>query len=338
MTDSERIENLKSFGYTNREAEFLALAALHSGYFLRRQYCSSINRKLGKAADGFISKLRRERHIREVDLRYRRKAYSLCSKVLFEALGEPDNRNRREHDAHTIKARLMGLDYVLGRRDVRWFPTEADKVGLFSGELGIERGHLPVWSYSSKDRQRTTLRWFVDKPPIFIRPHEGTVHFCFVDPGYRTTDAFASFLRNYRSLFARLASFEVIYIASFAGAVESAGRLFDRFVSSAAKALQDPIATELLTYFHDRNEHATSGLTAFDQPRLDRYRESRKRFAGARFDHLFERWKRSGDGAIQREMSPESALDMRQRGTFSAHVPAFNFSLFGSLYEDRTRD
>ena len=38
MTDAERIDSLRGLGYTKREAEFLSLAALHSGYFLRRQH------------------------------------------------------------------------------------------------------------------------------------------------------------------------------------------------------------------------------------------------------------------------------------------------------------
>lgn len=37
-TDSERIRSLMSLGYIKREAGFLLLVALHSGYFVRRQY------------------------------------------------------------------------------------------------------------------------------------------------------------------------------------------------------------------------------------------------------------------------------------------------------------
>jgi hypothetical protein len=40
MTDAERINALQALGYNEREAAFLCLAALHSGYFLRRQYHS----------------------------------------------------------------------------------------------------------------------------------------------------------------------------------------------------------------------------------------------------------------------------------------------------------
>ena len=44
----EAVESIRRLGYTPEEAEFLMLAAIHSGYFVRRQFsalCPS-----GKAA------------------------------------------------------------------------------------------------------------------------------------------------------------------------------------------------------------------------------------------------------------------------------------------------
>ena len=38
MTWEERADAVASLGFTTRQARFLALAALHSGYCLRRQY------------------------------------------------------------------------------------------------------------------------------------------------------------------------------------------------------------------------------------------------------------------------------------------------------------
>ena len=46
-TRLERITALRSFGYAEREAAFLLTAALHGGYFLRRQYCSAIGTQSG---------------------------------------------------------------------------------------------------------------------------------------------------------------------------------------------------------------------------------------------------------------------------------------------------
>ena len=114
--------------------------------------------------------------------------------------------------------------------------------------------------------------------------------------------------------------------------------MFDRLVSPGRSAPEDPIAGDILTYFADRKEHAINGLAAFDQRRLDRYREARRQFSGTRFDELFEVWKQRGDSAVRAAISPESRPDLSARGTFAAHVLNFNFGLFGSLYEAGSGD
>jgi hypothetical protein len=336
MTEHERIENLKHLGYNNREAAFVALAALHSGYFVRRQYCSFISAGKGWVDEALTAKLLRFGHAREVVLRSRRRLYSISSKQIFAALGEEDNRNRRRHEPQTIKARLMGLEYVISRPDVRWFPTETDRVSLFTDELGVSREFLPTWRYSSKNGQRTTLRWFVDKPPVFLASSDSAVHFCFVDPGFHTSDTFASFLRNYRPLFSRLPRFVVLYLASNRGASDVGRRVFERFFSLAGSSPEDPLAAELLEYYRDRSEHEKSGLGAFNQERLDLYRESRKQFANTRYEGLYEVWKQQGETVLRREMSPESRPDINGRGQFVAQVCPQHFDLLGSVLRDES--
>lgn len=51
MTTEQRIESVERFGYSTREAGFLVLAALHSGYFLRRQYCAFLGIGFGYPDD-----------------------------------------------------------------------------------------------------------------------------------------------------------------------------------------------------------------------------------------------------------------------------------------------
>lgn len=60
MNAQEQTAALQEFGYTPREAAFLALAALHSGYFLRRQFCP----KRGKLADVLCRKVLARDHAR----------------------------------------------------------------------------------------------------------------------------------------------------------------------------------------------------------------------------------------------------------------------------------
>ena len=57
---------LQGFGYTAREAAFLRLAALHSGYFLRRQYLQFIGSTRGRPDDVLVSKTAALRHTKPV--------------------------------------------------------------------------------------------------------------------------------------------------------------------------------------------------------------------------------------------------------------------------------
>jgi hypothetical protein len=328
MTKDQQIENIVRFGYTAREASFLALAALHSGYFLRRQYCTYLGVGFGYPDDSLTSKLLRLGHAREHSLRYRRRLYHIHSKPLYAALGEADNRNRRAHDPLTIRARLMGLDYFLRTSDATWYPTETDRVSLFVDQLGIGKEYLPVRRYAAKRGAPATLRYFVDKPPTFTLPGDKTVHVCFVDPGYHTCDGFTSFLENYIPLISRMERSGVVYLTCYAPFSGRARATFERLVSPSRSAPVDPILADLLEYFEDRREHETVGLAGFDLHRLNRYRDARRELRNTRYDQLFTVWKVNGEEAIRRTISPESSADLRRRCSFSVCVLEENYDLF----------
>src|ERR1700744_2412887 len=150
MTNQERIRNLKTLGYTDREAEFLCLAALHSGYFVRRQFLGFAGRERGKLDAKLAEKTVGAGHARPLVFRHNRTVYSLCSKPFYEAIGETDNRNRRTHEVFTIRNRLIGLDFVLNNKDRRFLATEKEKVAFFRDKLGIELDLLPTRRYRAR--------------------------------------------------------------------------------------------------------------------------------------------------------------------------------------------
>ena len=57
MTNEDRIRNLQSLGYTQTEANFLVVAALHSGHFVRPQFCAFAHATRGDAETRFVEKL-----------------------------------------------------------------------------------------------------------------------------------------------------------------------------------------------------------------------------------------------------------------------------------------
>jgi hypothetical protein len=103
MTDSERIKALQVLGYNDREAGFLCLAALHSGYFLRRQYYAFASVESGKAALLLEENLLDKRHAKVISFARGTQLYHLCSRPFYHALQEGDNRHRRSGAPLSIK-------------------------------------------------------------------------------------------------------------------------------------------------------------------------------------------------------------------------------------------
>src|SRR6266852_5913368 len=144
MTLQDRIAALERFGYDRDEAHFLVITALHSGYFVRRQFLSFIKGTKGWKDVALLNKLKANAHGDVSVLRHNRMVYHLGAKPLYDALGEKDNRNRRERQPSTIKNKLMGLDFVLNHLQHEYLATEREKLDYFVGSLKIAPEILPT--------------------------------------------------------------------------------------------------------------------------------------------------------------------------------------------------
>lgn len=81
MMDYDPIPCIQSIGYTEREASFLYLVAVHSGYFFRRQFDRFIDRRSGAIAQHFLDKTRRAGHVAALDFGQQRHVYHLHTKT-----------------------------------------------------------------------------------------------------------------------------------------------------------------------------------------------------------------------------------------------------------------
>jgi len=218
LTQDERIHALRGFGYSEREAAFLCLAALHSGYFQRRQYGQFLGKGHSGTANALIQKAVALDHVKVSTYATSACVYHLCTRPFYEAIGQADNRNRRERQPLSIKNRLMSLDFVLDHPDRRFLATEHEKLDYLAG-LKIERSIVPAKHYASRESDQSTTRYFIEKYPMFVanRAPDGTqaeLGFCFVDEGARTTSRFETFLHHYQPLFTTLAQFRIVYVAA----------------------------------------------------------------------------------------------------------------------------
>ena len=187
-TLQHRAGQLAALGWSDREAEWLALVALHSGVFTRSQWRYFFNNARPEQARRFVHALIDKRLASEDERAIfpgHARAVLLTGKALYRALGIPDVRHRRGKDAttHVLMRRLLSLDYLIERPSLGWLPTEADKVQRFEA-LGIDRAVLPYRKYGEGDKGQP--RYFALKLPIAVDEKAAT--FVYVDAG-QTTDS-----------------------------------------------------------------------------------------------------------------------------------------------------
>ena len=123
---------LESVGYTEREAAFLYLVALHSGYFLRRQYGRFIQRERGAIAAQLLRKAVARGHLQSVACGQARFVYHLTSREMYSAVGLAASQHRRLKGDAQIKSRLMVLDFVLAHVRANLLTDEAGKLSVIS--------------------------------------------------------------------------------------------------------------------------------------------------------------------------------------------------------------
>jgi hypothetical protein len=220
--DYDPIASLESIGYLEREASFFYLVAVHSGYFVRRQFCQFVQGECGALPTRFLEKARRLHHIRVIECGRGRHIYHLISKPVYAALVSRDSQNRRiKGDAH-MKSRLMVLDFVLANLGANILEDEFSKVDFFTTQCDIAKELLPR-SYAGR------LMYFSDGFPILVT-NAGIPQFTFFDEGQVTTTRFERFLKQYQPLFEALGKFELIYLADRESSSGRATAMFNRFL------------------------------------------------------------------------------------------------------------
>jgi hypothetical protein len=220
--DFDPIASLESVGYLEREASFLFLVAVHSGYFLARQFCQFANRERGALPTRFLEKASRLQHIRVIECGRGRHIYHLVSKPVYEALGRRDSQNRRiKGDAH-IKSRLMVLDFLLANLRANVLEDSPSKVDFFTTQCGVAKESLP---HSYVERPL----YFSDGFPILVT-NGGIPQFTFFDEGQVTARRFERFLKQHQPLFEALGEFELIYLSDTERSSARATATFNRFL------------------------------------------------------------------------------------------------------------
>ena len=175
-----RVAAMASFGFTERQARFLVTVMVYGGAFLERQYCTFAGIAHGQKTHDFVRKLIDRGYVTVITpgALHRGRLYHLQYKPLYEAIGEPNNRNRRPATMGRMVERLMVLDAVLADRRYTWLGTEQDKVAYFKStfeQRGIGADPcLPHLVFGTGPEK--VIRYFPDKMPIGLERDYGPRH------------------------------------------------------------------------------------------------------------------------------------------------------------------
>ena len=175
-----RAANLAPFGWTPRQAEWIALVCFHSGCFFRSQMAAYANVSR-QAVSCFVHSLIQQQHAVELTLQQAGtpRLCRISRRSIYRALGAEYIRYRPFVSRRPLLARILALDYVLEHPLHPWLLTEHDKLDFFHRVLKIPEHRLPSRVYQGHAGGRR--RYFPTRFPIGVSSDSVTL--LYVDPG-----------------------------------------------------------------------------------------------------------------------------------------------------------
>ena len=300
----DQVERIAALGYTESEARFLYIVATHSGYFTMRQFNAFADVSRGKRSMSFAQKLLKYGHANVRDYLRAGCVFHLFSRLIYGPIDKDNVRNRRRHSFAYIRTRLVQMDFLLENPEFDFLETETEKIALFCEALAVPRDVLPAKVYESNTGSKPTVRYFVDKFPLFLgSPISGTspvVTFAYVDSGCGTLWGFVAHLAAYQGLFRHLERFRLLYVAPRTAPFR---RAEERFRSTIQRPLESDVSSELLRYFEIRRKWENHEYVVPVASDFEFLNEARQRFHGERFDALYRAW--IAGGISERELRVE---------------------------------
>jgi hypothetical protein len=315
-----RVSAVGDFGFTQRQREFLVAVMVHSGCFLERQYCTFTGTARGQNSRDFVARLVARGFARVIEpgpVR-RGRLYHVHHKPLYEALGQPDDRNRRLHTIGRMVERVMILDAVLSDRRCWWLSPEGDKRRFFDRvqETGLRPEDYPHIAFGSGRQQ--TIRCFPDKLPIGIEKADSSRFVFLYLVNRRLPVDFRQFLIRHAELFRFLHTWTVRLLVP---------RRFKKAVALYKAALREelwtplnPTVTKALeTYFPERQAQGGHLGDPDDRAIRDEFRTQ----GMPKIQALYRAWRRQGDRVLWRAHST-SLRDDRSHGCSAVEVALLN--------------
>jgi hypothetical protein len=304
----ERIAAVMAFGFTERQARFLAHVLVFSGVFLERQYRVFTGLVHGQKTHDFLTKLITDGYATAVTpgALHRGRLYHVHYKPLYEAIGEPNNRHRKPASLGRFVERLMLLDAVLADDRCGWLGTERDKRAYFAAAMEMKIDFwLPHLTFGRG--ADTTTRWFPDKLPIGVPRDYGRRHVFLFLATRPIPMEFRLFLLSHANLLSVIRDWTIRVL--FPRRLRRAAPLYRYAVRDAfLTPLTSRQFNELEWYFrHRRGEH----LYPAREWDLDAATMART-YHAARFEALYRAWLRRREEALRAVQNPSLGEAMRR--------------------------
>lgn len=293
----ESIAALKQFGYSEREAEFLYIVAVHSGFFLQRQFMQHVDVAGRGPATYFIKKAIQKKHVREhLPERGTQKIYHLFSRSLYAALGKENSRHRKPGRYGLLEkasVRLLGLDFVLSHLEGHYLEEETEKVAYFALQQRISEETLPAKIFHGQ-KGAETRRYFFEKFPIFLSAdsYAPLVNFTYIEDDIRSLQTFTSFVQRYRPLFDELGTnFRLIFVSNSTQSFPFARQLF---TSSLSASQRDRENQQLGRFFWLRKMAEEKRFKELAHKDVIDWQRGLKRYSDPEHESHYQSWKQTG--------------------------------------------
>jgi hypothetical protein len=297
-TSTSLVAMLAEHGFTTRQAAFLSTVMRHSGLCVQRQYAQHAGIANGQNVREFFGRLTSRGFATAYPCWQRgRLIYHVHHKGLYAAIGETDNRHRRQAIVTRAAERLMILDAVLSRPDVEWLATEREKVAYFTQQRGLTVGELPTLQF--EQRGARTTRYFTAKLPVGVS--RASDELVFLYPIVQSnTNGVRSFVRDHHALFRRVARWTVLLVAppNLTTAGEAHVAAVEGFLAAPA------VMAEFQGFCAARRANERQLGTAPAGFDAARYAAARRAFGARRFYEAYRTWLKHGDAALVELQSP----------------------------------
>lgn len=325
---SQLIANLRKLGYTDREARFLYIVSIHSGYFTQTQLCPFLASKSGRATRSFTSRLLSRKHVRERKYQNNAHVYHLAHKRIYQAIERENLRNRRSHTFEFVKTRLAMLDFVLSHLEYDYFEGEPEKIQYFEQHFQVRPQEMPGRTYRGANKVPDTIRYFVDKFPMFLDPTVAAkplVTFSFIDPGFGNLDAFRTHLDAYSSFLQHIPRFAFVFASSTPKLFDAAHKLFQNKMNPPTGKLSE----QLIRYFTLRANWEAKRYELLKDSDIEFMNHARQCFAGEAFNTAFAEWKAGHLGERELVGVLHNRARQKQEIRFTTYLLPRDYSSFG---------